>query len=163
MPRLTTVQNGSDAWPWVTKTIRAVAIRTPRAWRSGAVARSATAASPRTTTSLLADVGDLRRAAGEQRRSERDERSHERGFTCAHASATSEPGSIGMCASRRVPPPGGLVTLQPPVEHREPVDQPAQAGAALDRRAALAVVGDDDHDLAAVAADAAPTALRVSA
>ena len=40
-----------------------------------------------------------------------------------------------------------------PVEHGEPVDQAAQAGAARDGRAALAVVGDDHDDLAAAAAD----------
>ena len=49
-PFLTIAQNGSDAWPCVTTTIRAEAIRSPRARVSGD-GRAATASSPRTTRS----------------------------------------------------------------------------------------------------------------
>ena len=69
------------------------------------------------------------------------------------ASATSEPASIGMWASRRVPSPGGLVTSRRPSSTARRSISPRRPVPPSIDRAALAVVGDDDHDLAALAAD----------
>ena len=53
---------------------------------------------------------------------------------------------VGITARSVVPQAGRAVDRQRAVERREPVLQPAQAGAALDVRAADAVVGDHDLD-----------------